>query len=539
MNLQATTSQKAKTLPKCRFFNTPQGCRNADQCPYRHVQLTHAQLGDTRTGASGPGASGLPQTGRPPPSHPPPKQLPTHATTAGPQNPLATVEPPPNPLTTAGGSGSLIKTSDEDLLSDKRARFSNSRRQKTPAATKLRREAAASQEKLHSQSAEARERRNPQKKKVSGRPKACNKVVEGDATHVQEKEVRRVRAKKNGPERLAVHPPILPFTWQREEKALKLIFALQELTEDPVSENDDRMSGVDERERLQAPTVKDESVEKRVDGEEERALSESRALCHYNLILRPSDPDIPSSLLFPNGLFLRLDILASYKVTGKSQECPTLFVSDDAVDEYVQKGVKSAWMSLWADSISDCRPVYTALKKLDEQLVQILLKAADRKQTAAHWAVGPWTELEQERLEQGLIWFRKVADTKARWKNISDFVKSRSPRQCAERYQHCKLLTAHSNPPTETQPTETNKVDVSATVRDKQAPAVENFTHAQVGQEQLEQEPPTSNDTVTPQATTRGRQQAETESGPVKGQIVALRGLRLSNLGVVTVTKLS
>lgn len=72
-------------------------------------------------------------------------------------------------------------------------------------------------------------------------------------------------------------------------------------------------------------------------------------------------------------------------------------------------------------------------------------RAAVREQEAAH-AASSWTPHEQELLEAALVEFRNETDTKGRWKLIAAKV-SRTPRECAARFQWCRSVALGKVPP--------------------------------------------------------------------------------------------
>ena len=50
----------------------------------------------------------------------------------------------------------------------------------------------------------------------------------------------------------------------------------------------------------------------------------------------------------------------------------------------------------------------------------------------------PWTEREQELLEEGLVKFAVLCDVKEKWKAIAGHVKTRDVRACADRFKVCR-----------------------------------------------------------------------------------------------------
>eukprot|EP01054_Gregarina_sp_Poly1_P000578 Gregarina_sp_Poly_1__577@NODE_1137_length_4975_cov_105_293602_g667_i2_p1_GENE_NODE_1137_length_4975_cov_105_293602_g667_i2NODE_1137_length_4975_cov_105_293602_g667_i2_p1_ORF_typecomplete_len537_score86_80zfCHY/PF05495_12/6_2e03zfCHY/PF05495_12/7e03zfCHY/PF05495_12/1e04zfCHY/PF05495_12/1_8e04zfCHY/PF05495_12/8_6e14Myb_DNAbinding/PF00249_31/3_7e07Myb_DNAbind_6/PF13921_6/7_1e03Myb_DNAbind_6/PF13921_6/1_8e05HTH_Tnp_IS630/PF01710_16/0_062ToxGHH/PF15636_6/0_21_NODE_1137_length_4975_cov_105_293602_g667 len=119
----------------------------------------------------------------------------------------------------------------------------------------------------------------------------------------------------------------------------------------------------------------------------------------------------------------------------------TLEVTDEGLNEYFCNQVTQKFVAHVHSNLRKRhpRPVYEALRLLDRDIPEI--REQERKiATKREWPRTAWTESEQQRLEAGLVYYGKVADQVLKWKQISAYVKSRSARQCAERFQVCRQL---------------------------------------------------------------------------------------------------
>ncbi|PFH32495.1 CHY zinc finger protein [Besnoitia besnoiti] len=102
--------------------------------------------------------------------------------------------------------------------------------------------------------------------------------------------------------------------------------------------------------------------------------------------------------------------------------------------------------------------VHRALKFVDRHLATVFALSRPRGPTTAQTSSGgaqeppgahkagpaeeekkgEWTLDEQKRLEEGLVWYRRVADPVTKWKLIGSFVRTRSARECAQRFRDCR-----------------------------------------------------------------------------------------------------
>eukprot|EP00922_Rhytidocystis_sp_ex-Travisia-forbesii_P006964 GHVS01010189.1.p1 GENE.GHVS01010189.1~~GHVS01010189.1.p1 ORF type:complete len:692 (+),score=58.94 GHVS01010189.1:1-2076(+) len=90
------------------------------------------------------------------------------------------------------------------------------------------------------------------------------------------------------------------------------------------------------------------------------------------------------------------------------------------------------------------RVVFDAMKKIDKNIRELFAIADLRTVTVDRME---WTPEEQKKLEDALVWYRRVADPISRWKLIGKFVGSRSAKECCQRYKQIRQnLTAADTP---------------------------------------------------------------------------------------------
>ncbi|XP_026191969.1 uncharacterized protein LOC34623098 [Cyclospora cayetanensis] len=121
----------------------------------------------------------------------------------------------------------------------------------------------------------------------------------------------------------------------------------------------------------------------------------------------------------------------------------------------------AAWVRVCNEDINDCRRqavesvfskvikrqldmlvvtdlVRTAIKAVDRNIREIFQMDSALLAAALGKADVAWTQQEQKKLEEAVVLYRRVVDPILRWRNISSHVGTRSAKQCALRFQHCR-----------------------------------------------------------------------------------------------------
>lgn len=192
------------------------------------------------------------------------------------------------------------------------------------------------------------------------------------------------------------------------------------------------------------------------------------------LTLKPTDPDFDVKTLCPQGLSLR--VTYSYRncngctspvqehhfcrfsiVNGDYFLLSTVSCTDPLIPPMVQATISNAFQYGIAHPRDPATPVYDALLFVDQCLNTAFEKSRELEPAAYETYVQqfqppPWTQDEQRRLEEALIWYQRVADPKLKWKRIAELVSAggprRSPKECAARYLHCRdaVLSQQTTP---------------------------------------------------------------------------------------------
>ncbi|EZG72950.1 zinc finger protein [Gregarina niphandrodes] len=155
----------------------------------------------------------------------------------------------------------------------------------------------------------------------------------------------------------------------------------------------------------------------------------------FSFVLNPSDPDVPVDILFPQGLKFHIKLDGSYPMSGQSVSVDCV-VTDDDIDVWARRVIRQWARCNWSECQRTNKPVYSLIKMLDRDLYTLLLEAAEQKSTST-LREGPWNSEEQKKLENALVWFRSYRDPKVKWKKVSEYMGTRTPKQCYLRFQQC------------------------------------------------------------------------------------------------------
>ncbi|KAF8820722.1 hypothetical protein IE077_002871, partial [Cardiosporidium cionae] len=188
----------------------------------------------------------------------------------------------------------------------------------------------------------------------------------------------------------------------------------------------------------------------------------------FFVIHNPTDPDFDSSML-PEGLECVVTVFNHYQEnpladapSGDSRLChddrfnplAKLQITNEKLDDLVRTAISSIFLDYVHEQWGLHRYViYEAFKHVDRHLERIFKAAAEKRaNNAARIALEPlevqtWSNDEQRRLEEALVWYRRVKNTADKWKKIGAFVVSKTARQCAQRYKECReqVLNADSS----------------------------------------------------------------------------------------------
>ncbi|KAL8428063.1 hypothetical protein ACSSS7_007417 [Eimeria intestinalis] len=126
---------------------------------------------------------------------------------------------------------------------------------------------------------------------------------------------------------------------------------------------------------------------------------------------------------------------------GTSSSVASLLVCNREINDFRRNAiemlfVKGVEKQLKAQQKADL--VRSALRVLDRFLREIFEMAPNTSLTSKAEGQEAWTLLEQKRLEEAVILFRRVADPVLRWRNISNHVGNRTAKECAMRFKECR-----------------------------------------------------------------------------------------------------
>nr|PIL97123.1 CHY zinc finger protein [Toxoplasma gondii COUG] len=199
----------------------------------------------------------------------------------------------------------------------------------------------------------------------------------------------------------------------------------------------------------------------------------------------PTDPDFDRNILL-NGLTVEITVRANYRgcrrhkekegggdergagegresttleqtpsgATTRLPEGATLRVCNEELSDFVRETIPKVFQEYILKNPEEPFVVYGALKFVDRHLATVFAlshthrcgdsgvapkKGADgRKAENEPEKKGDWTLEEQKRLEEGLVWYRRVADPVTKWKLIGSFVRTRTAKECAQRFRDCR-----------------------------------------------------------------------------------------------------
>ncbi|KFG59316.1 CHY zinc finger protein, partial [Toxoplasma gondii RUB] len=140
--------------------------------------------------------------------------------------------------------------------------------------------------------------------------------------------------------------------------------------------------------------------------------------------------------------------------TTRLPEGATLRVCNEELSDFVRETIPKVFQEYILKNPEEPFVVYGALKFVDRHLATVFAlshthrcgdsgvapkKDADgRKAENEPEKKGDWTLEEQKRLEEGLVWYRRVADPVTKWKLIGSFVRTRTAKECAQRFRDCR-----------------------------------------------------------------------------------------------------
>nr|CCA30109.1 zinc finger (CHY type) protein, putative [Neospora caninum Liverpool]CEL71355.1 TPA: zinc finger (CHY type) protein, putative [Neospora caninum Liverpool] len=200
----------------------------------------------------------------------------------------------------------------------------------------------------------------------------------------------------------------------------------------------------------------------------------------------PTDPDFDSDIL-PTGLVVEITLRANYRgccrrgeegrleaEEGRKAEegsglpkrqrasdpvrrpldGATLRVCNEELGDFLRETIPKVFQEYLLKNTEEPFLVYGALKFVDRHLATVFAlsrthgSAGESKATpttkGGEGEKGDepekkeWTLDEQKRLEEGLVWYRRVADPVTKWKLIGSFVRTRTAKECAQRFRDCR-----------------------------------------------------------------------------------------------------